>query len=119
MPVHQLLDVARGRFKPAGVKGKVVVVGATAERRCKTFDHVDDRPAPMPGPRYHANAMLTALDGFPLDDGRLNVLLLVLIGFCGTAVRRSALRMAFVLPVGGRRARRPLSSARRSPSRTT
>lgn len=60
--------VASGRgFDPAAVKGRIVVVGASAPSL------QDLHPAPvggalMPGAEIHANAIQTVLDGYPLRD---------------------------------------------------
>jgi adenylate cyclase len=61
------LAVAQRRFDPALVRGKVVVVGATAAVLG------DDHPTPigdgpMPGAYIHANAIQTVLDDYPLRD---------------------------------------------------
>ena len=59
-------DVERGSFDPAAVRGKVVVVGATAP----AFRDLHNTPAgiDMPGVEIQAAAIATALDGFPLHD---------------------------------------------------
>jgi adenylate cyclase len=95
------IKVENGRFNPADVKGKVVIVGAT------TSSLHDDRPTAttgqesMPGPEVHANAITTALDGFPLHSGPgwLDVLLVVALGTAApfAAIR---LRMLFAVPIG-------------------
>jgi adenylate cyclase len=95
------IDVENGHFDPAAVKGKVVIVGAT------TSSLHDDRPASttgqewMPGPEVHANAITTALEGFPLHSGPgwLDVLLVVVLGTAAplAAIR---LRMLFAVPIG-------------------
>jgi adenylate cyclase len=55
----------------------------------------------MPGPEVHANAVLTALGGFPLASGPgwVNALLVVLLGSAApfAAIR---LRMLFAVPIG-------------------
>ncbi|MBE2318972.1 adenylate/guanylate cyclase domain-containing protein [Solirubrobacter sp. CPCC 204708] len=58
-------DVERNAFPAADVRGKLVVVGATAQAG-KDFHRtpVDDH---MPGPEATANAAATALAGFPLQ----------------------------------------------------
>ncbi len=59
-------DVEYGRFAPEAVRGKVVVVGATA----RVFQDLHDTSAgrDMPGPEVHAAAIATALGGFTLDE---------------------------------------------------
>jgi len=69
--------VVRGRFDPAAVRGKVVVVGATAPTLQDLHPTaVDDL---MPGPEINANAIQTVLDGYPLEDAGLATGILVLL----------------------------------------
>ncbi len=74
------IDVEYGRFPAAAVRGKVVVVGATA----RTFEDLHDSAAgdDMPGPEVHAAAIATALRGFALSTAPAWVdwLLLVALG---------------------------------------
>ena len=65
-PALSFVDVLRGRFDAAAVRGKVVVVGATA-----AVIHDQHRTAvdgAMSGAELQANAIDTALRGAPLDD---------------------------------------------------
>jgi CHASE2 domain-containing sensor protein len=62
-------DVLRGRFRTGTFRGKYVVVGATAPAL------QDLHPTPttsssslMSGPEIQANALASALEGYPLDD---------------------------------------------------
>jgi adenylate cyclase len=72
------LDVLDDRFDRSDVRGKIVVVGATA------IDLHDAHAtaagdALMPGPEIHANAIQTVLDGYPLRDApAFSAVLLVL-----------------------------------------
>jgi len=68
--------VLRGRFDPASVRGKVVVVGATAS----VLQDLHDTAAgsPMSGPEVQADAIATALAGSPLRSPRLGVTLLLI-----------------------------------------
>ncbi len=79
-------DVEYGRFDPAAVRGKVVVVGATSPRLQDVHETATD-PA-MPGPELQAAAIATALDGFPLDEapGWVDWLLIVALGAVGPLV---------------------------------
>jgi adenylate cyclase len=95
------VDVVRDRFKASDVKDKVVVVGGTAtalqdQRETATTDALQ-----MPGPEVHANAITTALAGFPLhsDVGWVNALLVILLATAApfAAVR---LRMLFAIAIG-------------------
>ena len=77
------IDVEYGRFPAAAVRGKVVVVGATA----RTFDDLHDSAAgaDMPGPEVHAAAIVTALRGFPLSTAPAWVDWLLLVALAAVA----------------------------------
>ena len=66
------LDVLDRRFERARVRGKVVVVGATALAQQDVHPTAAGH-GPMPGPEIHANAIQTVLDGYPLDDAPAGV----------------------------------------------
>lgn len=72
--------VLQGRVEPSVFRDKVVVIGATAPSLQDIHDA--STGALMPGPEIQANAIQTALDGFPLRSSAswLNVLLVVLAG---------------------------------------
>ncbi|HEX5620522.1 MAG TPA: adenylate/guanylate cyclase domain-containing protein, partial [Solirubrobacteraceae bacterium] len=95
------IDVARGRFPPAAVAGKVVVVGGTATILQDQRPTATTGELQMPGPEVHANAIHTALEGFPLESGPgwLNTLLVVVLGVAApfAAIR---LRMLYAIPIG-------------------
>jgi adenylate cyclase len=95
------IDVEQGRVKPADVKGKVVIVGATASSLQDLRPTATTGQESMPGPEVHANAITTALEGFPLHSapGWLDVLLVVVLGTAAplAAIR---LRMLFAVPIG-------------------
>jgi len=57
-------DILDNRFDPASIRGKVVVVGATAP--ALQDQHATAVGSPMPGPEVQANAIATALADFPL-----------------------------------------------------
>lgn len=72
-------DVVQDLAAPRDLRGKIVVVGASAPALG------DIKPTPvgdLPGAEVHANAIQTALDGFPLRDAApaLDWLLLVVAG---------------------------------------
>ena len=101
MRAISFIDVERGRFDPADVKGKIVVVGATASVLQDIRETSTTGQQRMAGPEVHANAILTALNGFPLHSGPgwLNVLLVIVLGVAApfAAIR---LRMLFAVPIG-------------------
>jgi serine/threonine protein kinase/CHASE2 domain-containing sensor protein len=71
--------VLRGDFDPAVVRGKVVVVGATAS--VLQDQHSTAVGTPMSGPEVQGEAIATALAGFPLrsPSGVVTALLIVLL----------------------------------------
>ncbi len=73
------LAVLRGHFDPRAVRGKVVVVGATAPVLQDL--HSTAAGSPMSGPEVQANAISTVLSGFPLRSPTpaVTVLLIVLL----------------------------------------
>jgi CHASE2 domain-containing sensor protein/predicted Ser/Thr protein kinase len=81
--VHSLsfAQVLNGRFDPASVRGKVVVVGATAPVLQDL--HATAAGSPMSGPEVQADAISTALANFPLRSppGVVTVLLILILAF--------------------------------------
>jgi CHASE2 domain-containing sensor protein/predicted Ser/Thr protein kinase len=81
--VHSLsfAQVLNGRFDPASVRGKVVVVGATAPVLQDL--HATAAGSPMSGPEVQADAISTALANFPLrsPSGVVTVLLILILAF--------------------------------------
>jgi adenylate cyclase len=77
-PELSFADVARGRFDPARVRGKIVIVGATAER---AGGFLATSAGPRSGPQVEAAAIATARRGFPLAPaaGWVDTLLALLV----------------------------------------
>jgi CHASE2 domain-containing sensor protein len=75
------VNVLNDHFDPATVRGKVVVVGATAPVLQDV--HATAVGSPMAGPEVQADAISTVLAGFPLrsPSGPLTVALIVLMAF--------------------------------------
>ena len=73
-------DVLSGRFDPKRVRGKVVVVGATAT--VLQDYHPTSEPGEMSGAQIQAQATRTILSGFPLSDppGWLQPLMALIAG---------------------------------------
>jgi CHASE2 domain-containing sensor protein len=102
MKTYSFSDVFFGKVPAGAFDGKAVVVGPTAS----TFQDVHatsvsgDPSAPMAGPEIQANAIETALRGFPLrtTPAWLNVLLVVLLAAL-PAVAILWLRPLLVLPL--------------------
>jgi adenylate cyclase len=94
-------DVESGDFDPGTFDGKIAVVGAFApslQDRHETSTTTDGET--MPGPEIHANAMATAIDGFPLSGapGWLNVLLIALFAVMAPLIslRTTAIRAVLI-----------------------
>ena len=99
VPHASFIDVERGRFDPAAVRGKIVVVGAAApslqDRHATPMSH-----QLMAGPEVQANTIWTALHDNPLAGAPTWLgILIVLLGGLAPAVL--AARMRLVLAVLG------------------
>src|SRR4051794_23581153 len=87
-PTLSFADVLKGRFDPRLVRGRVVVVGAASP----TLQDVHSTPTGtrlMSGPEVQANAIWSALHGFPLRDA-------------GTAVDLALVALLALLPAVAR-----------------
>jgi adenylate cyclase len=95
------VDVYKGNFKDSQVRGKIVVVGDTTPVEQDLHPTSTTGTGLMPGPEIQASAVLTALDGFPLDDAPrwLDYLLLVLLGVL-TPLAALRLRIFPALAIG-------------------
>jgi adenylate cyclase len=87
-------DVKLNRFPASAVRGKIVVVGATASVLQDLHQTSTSGQHLMPGPEIHVNGIQTALDGFPLRSAPawvgvlLTVLMSVLTPLSALAFRR-------------------------------
>ena len=102
IPTYSFVDVLHGRVNPNLLKGKVVVVGATAP----VLQDVKQTPfggVLMPGAEVQANEIATVLDGVPLRSapGWLNILLIILLAAVGP-ITGYFMRpvMAFIVSLG-------------------
>jgi CHASE2 domain-containing sensor protein len=103
VPTYSFSDLISGRVDPAKLRGRIVVVGATAP----TLQDVHSTPTAsdrlMSGPEIQANAIRTALHGLPLRDApdwTGLVALLVLGALPGLAhLRTRGLKAAAVTPL--------------------
>jgi len=87
VPSVSFLDVVQGRLDPATVRGRIVVVGATAP----ILQDVHAVPGgQMAGAEIHANAIQTILDGFPLRDAPTAVGVLLIL-LCAAVAPAAAL----------------------------
>ena len=68
VPTHRFIDLVEGRIDPAELRGRIVVVGASAPslQDLHPVPTVDD--GLMPGPEVQANAISTVLREFPLRE---------------------------------------------------
>ncbi len=78
VPHLSFADVERGRFDPAQVRGKIVIVGTTAERGGGLLP---TSVGPLSGPAIEAAAISTAQRGYPLAPaaGWVDTLLALLV----------------------------------------
>jgi adenylate cyclase len=75
-------DVYNGKFPASAVRGKVVVVGATHPSLHDQHATSTTGSGLMPGPEIQASAVVTALEGFPLENapGWLEIVMIVALG---------------------------------------
>jgi adenylate cyclase len=92
-------DVLHGNFPASAVRGRVVVVGATAPSLQDLHPTSTTGSGLMPGPEIQAAAAWTALEGFPIRDdaGWINVLTVVVLGALAPLL---ALRRRILLAIG-------------------
>jgi len=83
-------DVLRGRATRGLFRGKIVVVGDSAER--DAFFTSTTKAEPMSGAEIQANAIATALEGFPLKESPTEVDV-VMIAILGMLVPIAGLRL--------------------------
>jgi adenylate cyclase len=82
VPDISFIRAYNGRFDPAEVRGKIVIIGASAERLQDLHETPTSGGGLMPGPEVQANAAATVLAGIPLrtSPGWINLALIVLFG---------------------------------------
>lgn len=89
-------DVVLGNTKPGDIRGKIVVVGATASLLQDVHPTSTSGAGEMTGPEIHAHAIGTALNGFPLGESPagLDIALIALMGIAAplASLRLSAFR---------------------------
>ena len=96
IPTYSFSDLIAGRVDPAKLRGRIVVVGASAP----TLQDVHSTPTAsdrlMSGPEIQANAISTALRGMPLREapGWTGVLALLLLGTLPALAHLRAARAA-------------------------
>ena len=93
-------DVRTNDFDPADVRGKIVVVGATATALQDIRETSTTNQRAMAGPEVHANTITTALDGYPLQSAPtwVDILVIVALGLFGPLIAMR-LRMLFAIPL--------------------
>jgi adenylate cyclase len=79
IPTYRFIDLVKGRIDPARLRGRVVVVGASAPSLQDLHPVPTAHDELMPGPEVQANAISTVLQGLPLRDAPrwLEILLVV------------------------------------------
>ena len=97
---YSFVDVLRGRVDPAQLRGRIVVVGASApalgDRHTTSTTRADDT---MAGAEIMANAIDTVLHGIPLRDAPAWVGILLVV-VAGLAVPLAALRLRPIAVIG-------------------
>jgi adenylate cyclase len=90
VPSISFSRVLRGNFEPSVVRGKVVVVGATASSLQDVRPTSTSGGGNESGPEIQASAIATAIRGFPLRDaaGWLNVLAICALGLAPALIGR-------------------------------
>jgi len=93
VPEISFVDALAGRFDPASVRGKVVVIGPTAP----VLQDIHRTPvaAAMSGTEIQADAVATALDGFPLRlaPAAVTTLALLALGLLVPLIAIAVMRM--------------------------
>jgi adenylate cyclase len=94
-------SVYKGDFPESAVKGKVVVVGATVPSLQDLHPTSTTGSGLMPGPEIQASSVVTALEGFPLEDAPrwVSIAALVLLGVL-TPLLAIRLRIFVALSIG-------------------
>jgi CHASE2 domain-containing sensor protein len=69
VPAVSFSDLVSGRVDPGLIRGKVVVIGASAPSLQDVHATPTATHTSMSGPEIQANAIWTAMHGFPLRDG--------------------------------------------------
>ena len=117
IPTVSFSDVVNGKVPAAKLRGKIVVVGATAP----TLQDVHATPAGgdelMSGPEIQANAIWTAMHGLPLRTAPRWVDLLALVLLACAGARRAAPARRCAVAPSRRSSARSSSSSRSSRSR--
>jgi adenylate cyclase len=91
--------VYRGDFPASAVRGKVVVVGATVPSLQDLHPTSTTGSGLMPGPEIQASAVVTALEGFPLEDAPEWVAVAALV-LLGVVAPLAALRLRIFVALG-------------------
>jgi CHASE2 domain-containing sensor protein len=79
IPTYSYSDVYAGRIAPAAFEGKVVVIGPAAASLGDVHSTPYGARNQMTGAEIEANAIETALHGFPLRPSRTRALLLIVL----------------------------------------
>jgi adenylate cyclase len=100
VPFISFSHVLRGKFDPAQVRGKVVVVGATAPTLQDVHPTSTSGGENMSGPEIQANAIETVLRSFPLESAPswVNILAIFVLGMVPALL---ALRLSAVWTILG------------------
>jgi serine/threonine-protein kinase len=100
VPAISFVDVLHGRFDPRAVAGKIVVVGPTAP--VLQDIHATPIGGGMAGPEIQADAIATALAGFPLRSASPTLTVWLLLGL-GLLAGAAAAAVSAATAARGRR----------------
>jgi adenylate cyclase len=105
VPYISFSDIEDGKFDPASVRGKIVVVGSSAPVLQDLHLTSTTNGPLMPGPEIQGVAAWTAIEGFPLRSGAgwINALLVIALGALTplAALRIRRIMLAVVLGLIG------------------
>jgi adenylate cyclase len=95
VPLIPYIDVLRGRFDPALVRGRIVIVGDVTASLKDVFTTSVGGDALMPGPELQAEAIDTVLRGLPLQNAS-GLVAVVLILALGVVVPAASIRIPLI-----------------------
>jgi hypothetical protein len=103
VPTFSFGDLVSGDIRPGALRGKVLVVGASAATLQDIHPTPTSRDEPMSGAEIQANAIWTAMHGVPLRNAPawIDLLMILLLGLAaplGSAYMR-ARRLALLVPI--------------------
>jgi CHASE2 domain-containing sensor protein len=103
VPTFSFADLVAGRIRPGLLRGKVVVVGASAPSLQDIHPTPTSQARPMSGPEIQANAIWTVMHGVPLRSvpAWIDLLAIIALGLAAplATVFMRARRLALFVPL--------------------